>query len=103
MCFYELQIYEETIKDCQSSIELDEENYKNHYIMGKAFCQLGRKDLSAKLVENGILRITKAYTLSGKANKKDAERDLEQTLKRVKKVKFFIEREIYNKEAQDKY
>lgn len=39
--------------------------------MGKAFAQMGRRDLNVKYLDNAIQRFTKAYTLSGKSKKKD--------------------------------
>lgn len=65
--------------------------------------QLGRKGLNTKLLETAIQRLTKAYTLCGKSKKKEMEKEIEDQIKRAKKIKFLIERQIYNKEASEKY
>lgn len=59
--------------------------------------------MNIKYMDNALQRFTKAYTLSGKTKKKDMEKDLENSIKRAKKLKFFIEKEIYSKEASQKY
>ncbi len=59
--------------------------------------------MTPKIIEKAIQRFTKAYTLSGKAKLKEVEKDLEGTIKRGKKLKFMIERQLYNKEAAMKY
>lgn len=64
---------------------------------------MGWRDLNIKLLDNAILRYTKAYTLSGSLQKKEMQKDLEMSIKRAKKMKFFIERDLYNKEANLKY
>lgn len=59
--------------------------------------------MNIKYMDNALQRFTKAHTLSGKTKKKDMEKDLENSIKRAKKLKFFIEKEIYSKEASQKY
>lgn len=60
---------DKALADAQTSIELDDQNFKAHLIAGQVLAEMGKKDPDSKRIQTAISRLTKAKTLSSVQNK----------------------------------
>ena len=101
--YIKLKQYNKAIEDAQYVIEIDENTIKAHSIIGKCLCEIGRKKKDLKKINTAIKRYTKALSLCCSQKKNFFERKICDRIKRVKKLRFFVEKFFYENEAREKY
>ena len=65
---------------------MNEQNIKAQMLCGQALLQLGKEENTLAMVENGIKRLTRAYSLCSSQNKRAFEKDILMYLSRGKKL-----------------
>ena len=103
LCYKHLGMFEKALDDSQNAIELDENNIKAHFILGISLCELSRETRDSKKLETSIKRMTKALSLCSSQDKRNLENSIRTSILRAKKLKFYYQREDYEKDAQLKY
>ena len=73
---------------------MNEENIKAQMLCGQALLQLGKSDQGLHMIENGIKRLTRAYSLCSSQNKRSFEKDILIFLARGKKLLFLKQEEF---------
>ena len=101
--YINLKNFSKAIKDAEFAIEIDEKTIKAHFIIGKCLCEIGRRLKDSKKIDTAIKRYKKAKSLCSSQNKKNFEKEISENILRAKKLKFYIEKIIYEKEAKEKY
>jgi STIP1 homology and U-box containing protein 1 len=102
-CFRKLGQWKECYEDALAAIELQELNIKAHMLCGQALFQMGKFERTIAMVENGIKRMTRAYSLCSSQNKRSYEKDILSYLSRGKKLLFYKQKEIENTEKKELY
>jgi len=64
---------------------------------------MARAAKDSKKAETAILRLKKALALCSGQNKRSLESSIEEAILRVKKLKFFLQKEEHKQKASEKY
>ena len=88
--FKKLGKFKESLKDAQEAIELDTSNARGHILAGQCLAEMGKEEDNIIKLEKGIVRLTKALTLSGGGKRLELEKEASRYIYLVKKVLFYI-------------
>jgi hypothetical protein len=80
---------------------MDEFNIKAQMLCGQALLQLGKQDQNLVNIENGLKRLTRAYSLCSSQNKRNFEKDILVYIARGKKLLWYKKKEIEGKEKEE--
>lgn len=93
-CYRKLNMWKECYEDALTAIEMHEMNIKAQMLCGQALLQLGKSEKVLSFIENGIKRLTRAYSLCSSQNKRAFEKDILTYLNRGKKLLWFKKKEV---------
>ncbi len=100
---FQIMNFQNSLKDAQNAINIDDNNIKSWFILGKSLCEIGRIQKDIKILDTAIKRYKKAYTLCSSQDKRLYETNILNNICLTKKLKYFIEKEGYENEAKNKY
>ena len=100
-CFRKLGMWKECYEDSLVAIEMNEMNIKAQMLCGQALLELGKTEKSLVMIENGLKRLTRAYSLCSSQNKRSFEKDILTYLNRGKKLMWYKKREIEDIEKKE--
>ena len=103
MCYMRLGRIKEAMNDAQSAIELDNNNIKAHLLMGICICEEVKSNLNLKRLDTAVKRMKKAFSLCSSQNKRALEESIQNSIYRAEKLRFYILKDDYEKEAKLKY
>jgi STIP1 homology and U-box containing protein 1 len=100
-CYRKLGMWKECHDDALMAIELHEENIKAQMLCGQALLQLSKPEPTLTMIENGLKRLTRAYSLCSSQNKRAFEKDILMYLSRGKKLYYYKKKEIEEYEKKE--
>ncbi|CDW77754.1 u-box domain protein [Stylonychia lemnae] len=93
-CFKMLKTFDKQYQDSLKAIELDDSYIKAYIVNGEALVELGKNDKNTAKIEKGILRMKKALNMCFKQNQKNFEKEIQTSLKKAEKIKWYKQTEI---------
>lgn len=100
-CHRKLNNWKQCYEDALVAIEMQENNIKAHMLCGQALMELGKSDVILTSIENGLKRLTKAYSLCSSQNKRNFEKDILIYIGRGKKLLWFKQQENETNEKKE--
>lgn len=100
-CHRKLSNWKQCYEDALIAIEMQENNIKAHMLCGQALMELGKSETNLMSIENGLKRLTKAYSLCSSQNKRNFEKDILIYIGRGKKLLWFKQQENETNEKKE--
>jgi STIP1 family protein 1 len=82
------------VDDILESLQLDPSSVKANMIYGICLCGVAKQKKSVKKIDKGINQLKKAISLCTQKNSRHYEKELRNRVRRAKKLKWFLEREL---------
>lgn len=103
LCYKNMGQFQKALDDAQNAIELEESNIKAHLTLGICLCELARETRDINKVETSIKRMKKALSLCSSQDKRNLENYIQTVIYRAYKLRFYLLKEDYERDAELKY